>query len=91
MDIRIIEYEEDEISMELEGEGHTFLNALKSTLLADDQVAFVSYEIKHPTISDPVLYVRTEGEDPLVVLKRAASVLISKCDELKRLFLERTK
>jgi len=45
-----------------------------------------SYDMKHVTISDPILYVMTDGVDPIVVVKDALSTLIADCDEFISVF-----
>ncbi|MDY6965737.1 MAG: DNA-directed RNA polymerase subunit L [Halobacteriota archaeon] len=91
MDIKILETGKDEIRLELASENHTFLNALKSVLLQDDRVIIATYNIKYPTATPPIFYLRTKDADPIVVLKNAASLLISQCDEFKRIFSEKTE
>ena len=91
MDIKILETSKDEIRVEFVGESHTFLNALKSVLLQDDSVLIATYNIKYQAITPPVLYLRTKNVDPIVVLKNAASILASQCDEFKRIFSEKTE
>ncbi|MDY6931657.1 MAG: DNA-directed RNA polymerase subunit L [Halobacteriota archaeon] len=90
MEIRLLESIEDEITIELKGESHTFLNALKSTLLQDEKVLMVTYNIKHPSISPAIMYLRTKDSEPIEVLKNAASVLRSQCEEFNRIFNEKT-
>jgi DNA-directed RNA polymerase subunit L len=88
MELKIIERDENRIRMEIRGEDHTFLNVLNSVLLEDDEVVFTTYEIKHPRISDSVLFVRTKKEDPITVLHRAASILSGRCKEFKESWRE---
>ncbi|MFU8767906.1 MAG: RpoL/Rpb11 RNA polymerase subunit family protein [Candidatus Methanoperedens sp.] len=47
--------------------------------------------MKHPTISEPVLFVRTDGAEPIEVIKKASEDLIKECDEFIGLFTEKTK
>ncbi len=90
MEIKLLESEEDEIRVEFKNENHTFLNALKSALLQDEKVLMVTYNIKHPAISPAIMYLRTRDSEPIAVLKNAASVLSSQCDEFNRIFNEKT-
>jgi len=75
MELRVIEKEADELSIEIAGEDHTFMNVLKGTLLEQDGVAAATYDV-NPEQSggqtEPILTIKTEGEDPLDALEAAA-------------------
>lgn len=76
MNLRVIENLEDELSIEIAGEDHTFMNVLKDALLETDGVAAATYDM-NPEQSggqtDPVLTIKTEeGTEPLDALERAA-------------------
>ena len=89
MNLKVIEKTDTEIKIEIVGESHTLLNSLKLSLLDDPGVEMATYDIKHPTFSDPVLFVRTVGADPVVVIKEAAQRLIEVFEELKTIFSEK--
>jgi DNA-directed RNA polymerase subunit L len=59
---------------------------LKSVLLDDSRVQIATYDMKHVSISDPILFVKTDGTDPIDVIKDALKVLISQCDEFIGVF-----
>ncbi|KCZ70678.1 DNA-directed RNA polymerase, subunit L [Candidatus Methanoperedens nitroreducens] len=86
MELTIINKTENEINIKVAGETHTLLNALKSVLLNNEHVEIATYDIKHPTISEPVLFVRTDGADPIEVIKKASGELVKQCDEFINLF-----
>jgi DNA-directed RNA polymerase subunit L len=88
MNLKVIEKSDDEIKIEVGGESHTFLNTLKSSLLDDPRVEVATYDIKHPTISDPIIFVKTVGIDPVVAIKEAAERLIGVYEEFKTVFSE---
>ncbi|RQG97613.1 DNA-directed RNA polymerase subunit L [Natrarchaeobius oligotrophus] len=76
MELRVTESSEDELSIEITGEDHTFMNVLKGTLLEHDDVSAATYDM-NPEQSggqtDPVLTIKTEGGvDPLDALEDAA-------------------
>jgi DNA-directed RNA polymerase subunit L len=76
MELRVIEKEADEISIEIAGEDHTFMNVLKGTLLEHEGVAAATYDV-NPEQSggqtEPILTIKTEGgADPLDALEDAA-------------------
>jgi DNA-directed RNA polymerase subunit L len=91
MDIKVLNKTPLEMEVEISGETHTLLNALKSILLEDERVAIASYNIKHPDISDPVLYVKTNDIDPVIALKDASTRLGKQCNEFKRKFKKNIK
>ena len=86
MELKIIDKTEDEMHLEIKGETHTLLNMLKSVLLDDERVQIATYDMKHVSISDPILFVKTDGTDPIAVVKDALNVLISQCDEFLTVF-----
>ncbi|MFC7165791.1 DNA-directed RNA polymerase subunit L [Halospeciosus flavus] len=75
MDLRVIEQSEEELTIEIAGEDHTFMNALKGALLELDEVAAATYDV-NPEQSggqtEPVLSLKTEGTDPLDALEAGA-------------------
>ena len=62
MKINVLHQSKNELRIELVGEGHSFANALQSTLLKDDTIGFVGYNISHPLTSNPILFIRTKGQ-----------------------------
>jgi DNA-directed RNA polymerase subunit L len=76
MELRVIEKSDDEISIEIAGEDHTFMNVLKGTLLEQDGVGAATYDM-NPEQSggqtEPILTIKTEdGTDPLNALETAS-------------------
>ena len=63
MEVKIISKTANEVEMEIKGEDHTLMNALKATLLKDKSVKVATYDIVYPGISNPVLFVRTDKSD----------------------------
>jgi DNA-directed RNA polymerase subunit L len=88
MELKIIDKTENEMHIEIKGETHTLLNMLKSVLLDDERVEIATYDMKHVSISDPILFVNTNGVDPIVVIKDALNTLIAQCDEFISVFSE---
>jgi DNA-directed RNA polymerase subunit L len=91
MELTILNKTENEINIKVKGETHTLLNMLKTALLNNKHVEIATYDIKHPTISDPVLFVRTDGADPVDVIKKASREIAKECDEFIKLFKKKTK
>ena len=82
MNIKIIRVTKDEAELEFLDEGHTFLNVLKYSLLQDPQVESATYDVKHPMISNPIFYIKTESKDPLKALQDASLRLKDEFDAL---------
>jgi DNA-directed RNA polymerase subunit L len=91
MELTIVNKTEKEISLKMKGESHTLLNLLKTVLMSSEHVEVATYDIKHPTISDPVLFVRTDGTDPIEVIKKASDEIIRECGEFIELFKKKTE
>jgi DNA-directed RNA polymerase subunit L len=77
MDLRVIEKGDEELTIEVAGENHTFMNVLKGALLETDGVAAASYDV-NPEQSggqtEPLLTIKTENDtDPLDALQAAAN------------------
>jgi len=86
MDLRVIEKDENALSIEIAGEDHTFMNVLKGALLETDGVAAATYDM-NPEQSggqtDPVLTIKTEeGTDSLDALEAGTDRVIEKADAL---------
>lgn len=91
MELTILNKTETEINIKVTGETHTILNMLKTVLLDNKHVEIATYDIKHPTISEPVLFVRTDGADPIDVIKKASKEMAKECDDFIKLFKKKTK
>lgn len=91
MELTILNKTDKEINIKVAGETHTLLNMLKTALLNNKHVEIATYDIKHPTISDPVLFVRTDGADPIDVIKKASKEMVKECDEFIKLFTKKIK
>jgi DNA-directed RNA polymerase subunit L len=90
MDLRVIENLETELSIEIQGEDHTFMNVLKGSLLEVDGVTAATYDM-NPEQSggqtDPVVTVKTDGSiDPLDALEAGTNEVKSKTDGFRDAF-----
>jgi DNA-directed RNA polymerase subunit L len=90
MDLRVIENLETELSIEIQGEDHTFMNVLKGALLEVDGVTTATYDM-NPEQSggqtDPVVTIKTDGSiDPLDALEEGATGIKSKADAFEDSF-----
>ncbi|MDG5820632.1 DNA-directed RNA polymerase subunit L [Natronococcus sp. A-GB7] len=76
MELRVTESSENELSIEIAGEDHTFMNVLKGTLLEREDISAATYDV-NPEQSggqtEPILTIKTEGGvDPLEALEASA-------------------
>ena len=81
MELNIINKTNNELEVEFRGETHTLLNLLKDLLIKDDRVEAAFYDMKHVSISEPILYIKTDGTDPILILKETAAIIVAQCDE----------
>ena len=87
MEIKILKKTLTELKIEIKGENHTFCNALQKVLLEDDTVEMAGYDLPHPLISDPIVYVRTRGQrKPEMALRDAVKKLQKQSNEFRRTF-----
>ncbi len=85
--IKILKKTANELKIEIEGEGHTFGNVLQKALLEDDTIEMAGYNIKHPLISNPTVYLRTkEKRKPEVALRDAAKKIRARSKEFRESF-----
>jgi DNA-directed RNA polymerase subunit L len=92
MDVKVLKKTDTEIELEIKGEDHTLLNALKASLLNDKDVKVATYDIEFPGISNPVLFVRTNGsEDPIDAIKKASKALAGDCEAFLELFSQKAR
>ncbi len=82
MEVKIVELGDDYVKMIVKGEDHTYLNLLQYYLSQDRNVVIARYNIPHPLVGEPELYVKTAGENPLEVIKRANERIIEDCETL---------
>jgi len=71
--IKVLKKTANELKIEIEGTGHGLCNLLQKKLLEDKSVDMAGYDISHPLVSNPVVYVRMKGAaKPEDALKKAA-------------------
>jgi DNA-directed RNA polymerase subunit L len=84
MNVKVLEKGPNELRIEIEGEGHTFCNVLQKALLEDETVEMAGYDIHHPLISNPIIYVQTKGKrHPETALREAAEKMRTQCREFR--------
>lgn len=90
MDLRVIENTDNELSIEISGQDHTFMNVLKGALLELEGVEAATYDM-NPEQSggqtDPVLTIKTEpGLTPLDALEDGTSRVSEKTSSFRDAF-----
>jgi DNA-directed RNA polymerase subunit L len=90
MDLRVIDKSDTELSIEIAGEDHTFMNVIKGALLETEGVTAATYDV-NPEQSggqtDPVLTIKTETDvDALDALEDGTDRVIEKADSLTEAF-----
>jgi len=78
MKIKVLKKAGNELKMEIEGEGHSFCNALQKVLLGEETIETAGYTIPHPLTANPIIYVRTLKGRPETALRNAAEKLQKK-------------
>ena len=92
MEIKVLNKTDTEIEVEIKGEDHTLMNALKAALLKDKAVLVATYDIVYSGMSNPILYIRTnKSEDPIDALKKASKDLADECGTFIDLFKKKAK
>jgi DNA-directed RNA polymerase subunit L len=82
MIVKVLELEKDKARLVIQGEGHTFMNALIEEILSDPDVDVARYMIEFQ-FSDPELFVTTKGKkNPLPIIRKACKRISNHCDEL---------
>lgn len=77
MEIEIVKSEPNYAEFILKGERHTLPNLLKSYLLNDSSVEFVSYLLDHPVNNESKFVVRTKGKSASAVISAACKKIQS--------------
>ena len=85
MEIQILKEDKDLIELKIIGEGHTLCNILRDEATTLEDTSFVSYNLKHPLVSSPILALKTKKGKPRKVLLDAVESLKGKTKELRSL------
>ena len=86
MKIKVLKKTGNELKLEIEGEGHSFCNALQKVLLNEETVEIAGYTIPHPLTANPVFHVRTQKGRPETALRAAAEKLQKKTKQFNDAF-----
>jgi DNA-directed RNA polymerase subunit L len=87
MKVKILKKTENELKIEIEGEGHTFCNVVQKALLNKEKIDFAGYNVQHPLTSNPIIYLRTKGRTkPEVMLQEAVEEVQKDTEEFRTAF-----
>jgi len=82
MDITVLEIMDNKVRLVLNGEGHTFANAIVNELLNDPEVDVAKYTMEFQ-FSEPELLVTTKGsKKPIDAVREATDRIVKNCDDL---------
>ncbi|HJJ54803.1 MAG TPA: DNA-directed RNA polymerase subunit L [Methanocorpusculum sp.] len=84
MKVKILEHEKDKLRFVIEGEGHTFVNALVEEALLDPEVDLAKYVIEFQ-FSDPEVLITMKPKSkktPEKVVKEVLKKISTSCDDL---------
>jgi len=84
MKFNVLEESKKRMVFELEGETHSFCNALKEALWKVNGVEVASYRIEHPLVGVPKFLIETKGIEPREALKKAVAELRKIGKEFKK-------
>jgi len=85
MELEVTKNDGNTLEFVLKGERHTFANLLKSKLLEDKNVSFVSYVLDHPLGNNAVFSLVTSGsKKPRKALEDALKEIESELDEFSK-------
>ncbi|MFQ6074094.1 MAG: DNA-directed RNA polymerase subunit L [Candidatus Bathyarchaeia archaeon] len=88
MNIKVLRKTSDELRIEIQGEGHSFCNVLQRALLKDETVEMAGYDISHPLVANPVVYVRMKKgrkpeKKPETALREAAAKIKHQTEQFR--------
>ncbi|MGQ9566304.1 MAG: RpoL/Rpb11 RNA polymerase subunit family protein [Candidatus Bathyarchaeales archaeon] len=86
MKLKVLKKTGNEIKIEIEGEGHSFCNALQKVLLEEEVIDVAGYNLPHPLTANPVVFVRTLKGRPETALRNAAEKLQKKNKQFNEAF-----
>lgn len=86
VELKVFDRTDRELTVEIRGEGDTLLNFLQDALLRDKRVLEAVYNIRFPYSSDPLLYLKTDGSDPVKVLLDTCNSLLDELSDFRSSF-----
>lgn len=85
MEIKILDEGKNSLEFEVKGEDHTLCNALREELRGNSHVKIASYNIAHPLVGIPKMFVETDGsESPRQAISKAVKKIAGNIETLKK-------
>jgi len=84
MKLNVIQKTKDSLTFELIGEQHTFPALLCWALLKDKKVESAVYDVGHPLVGSPKIYLKTKGKVPKKAIEDALKIIESEMEDLKK-------
>jgi DNA-directed RNA polymerase subunit L len=92
MKVNVLKSKDNELKIEVEGEGHSLLNLLQKTLLEDEGIEMAGYHVPHPLFDRGVLYVHTKGkQNPEDVIIEASKKVLGLGKDFQKAFKKASK
>ena len=92
MKIKVLKRTDNELKLEIEGEGHSLLNLLQKALLEDNKIAMAGYDVPHPLFDRGILYIQTnDKQNPEDVLKEAVKKVQALSKDFDKSFKKASK
>ncbi len=85
MSFQIIEKEKDSIKLEIVNSDNTILRPLIEEISKDPMVDEITYHIDHPTLDNPVLYIKVKEGKPQNAVKRGLNKLQKYFEDMDKL------
>ena len=84
MELRINKETNTELVVEIDGLTHTIANLIKSKILGNKNVTYVSYNVSHPLVPRPTITILTDGKtNPRKVFKDVLEDVLSEVKEFQ--------
>ena len=92
MNVKILKSTDNELKIEVEGEGHSLLNLLQKTILEGEGVEMAGYHVPHPLFDRGILYVNTKEKlTPESVIEDAAKKVLDLSKDFEKSFKKASK
>ena len=75
MELKVIEYTDKKLKLNILGEDHTFANILRKELWNDKNTKVAGYSFEHALVTSPVFILETESKDPKEIIENAVKRL----------------
>ena len=85
MKLKVLEEKDNELTIEITGEEHSFPALLAWALLKDPNVEFAVYDKEHPLLGHAKLYVKTRKSTPWHALEKSINTIESEFSDILKI------